>query len=414
MEATLKRGERRWTVGTCYLLIFCNSLAKTLVLVFLVGLIIEPDSPFVSPETGLGVRHLLYAVLVGISTAVEIVGNPLVGALSDQYGRRRLLLWTTFSGVAAYGLCVVGIYTSSIALVIIGRGLGGLSSANISLSAAAITDVTTEQNRGRYMSMLAVFQGLAWVIGPALGAYLANPDILSWFGPSVPFWLLVALLGVGYLLVLWVVKESHLAVEGAHFRWKELYTSFQEVFRVGDIGTLFLVFTAMVMGQVLFIYFFALYLTERFGLDEVVVANVFAYLALWRLVGGLVANQLFRRFGAVRLAVIPMWALGASCVVFLAFQSQVHLYWIVPIAAASQSIVTACFFTLFGDRIKEQMRGKIFAAINSMVAVVYTVAPFIAGGLALIWIDLPNLAGGLLVFGAAIWYMKTIAFRKSH
>ncbi|MGE3953828.1 MAG: MFS transporter [Parachlamydiales bacterium] len=410
MGQTLSASRRSWTIGTLYLLVFANSLGKTVILLFVAILLFDRNSPFLPEQTSEAARYLLYGLLIGASAAVELVITPFVGAISDRYGRRAILLVTTLSGILGYVLCVFGSYLFSVPLLMLGRAVSGLSTANVSISMACITDLTTPQNRGRYMSIISICQGFGWGVGPPIGAYLADPTLFPGAGPAIPFILMVALLGLGWLLLLSAAET--VTPNRAPLNLGDLYSAFQATFRVRGVGTLFLICGVMVIGVVLYVHFFGLYLTERFEMTPQRITLVFLYLAFWRLVGGFLANLLFKYFPARQLATIPMWVLAAACLVVLLPLSPVHLYWIVPLAALSATIVTACFFTLFGDAAHPDMRGKTFAGVQSLLAFAFLAVPFVAVGLAVAWLDLPNLLGGVLMLGATLWYMRAVAPKR--
>ncbi len=133
----------------------------------------------VSQMTGGGERFtpvLFGGVLGSLYATLQFFFSPFWGALSDRYGRRRILLVTTTGTCLSYLLWML---SGNFALLIGARLLGGAMSGNLSVATAAVADVTTRENRSKGMGLIGVAFGLGFVIGPALGGLFALFDPLQ-------------------------------------------------------------------------------------------------------------------------------------------------------------------------------------------------------------------------------------------
>ncbi len=133
-----------------------------------------------SASTGGGERFtpvLFGGVLGSLYATLQFFFAPIWGSLSDQKGRRSILLITTLGTCLSY---VLWLFAGNFALLIIARLVGGAMSGNLSVATAAVADVTTKENRSKGMGMIGAAFGLGFVIGPAIGGVCILFNPLEW------------------------------------------------------------------------------------------------------------------------------------------------------------------------------------------------------------------------------------------
>ncbi|KAK3074422.1 hypothetical protein LTR53_003153 [Teratosphaeriaceae sp. CCFEE 6253] len=114
---------------------------------------------------------LLGGALGSLFSLCQAVASPVIGTLSDRYGRRTALLWSMMGNIASVALwCAATDFRTFLA----SRVVGGLSEGNVQMALAIATDISTEEERGRTMAMVGACFSIAFTFGPALGAALAQ------------------------------------------------------------------------------------------------------------------------------------------------------------------------------------------------------------------------------------------------
>lgn len=142
---------------------------------------------------------------IGLTAAAfplaQLVGVPIMGALSDRFGRKPLLLISQITTCLSFIMLATA---NSLAMVIISRVFDGLFGANLSTAQAAISDVTTAENRARGLGITGAAFGLGFMLGPAISAIaLEFTDSLA-----IPAWIAAAYSAVSILLTLFAFEET--------------------------------------------------------------------------------------------------------------------------------------------------------------------------------------------------------------
>ena len=130
---------------------------------------------------------------------MQFIFSPILGSLSDQYGRRPILFFSIIG--SAIGYLFIG-FAFALWMVFAGRIISGITGGNISTAQAYIADATSKENRAKGMGLFGAMFGLGFVFGPAIGG------ILSRFGISVPFLFAAVLSAVNAILVYFILPET--------------------------------------------------------------------------------------------------------------------------------------------------------------------------------------------------------------
>jgi len=138
--------------------------------------------------------------------ADAVVFSPILGMMSDRYGRRPILLLSLAGAVVDYLFMAIA---PSLSLLFVGRAIAGITGASMAVTSAYIADVTPEEQRSRRYGQLGACFGIGFIIGPVLGGLLG-----AWW-VRAPFLAAAAMNALNLLLTLWLVKESHTAKDSA-------------------------------------------------------------------------------------------------------------------------------------------------------------------------------------------------------
>lgn len=142
--------------------------------------------------------------------ATQFVFSPMIGNLSDRFGRRPVLLASLFGFSIDY---LVLAFAPTLGWLFVGRIIAGITGASFTTASAYIADISTSEDRAKNFGMIGAAFGLGFVIGPMIGGLLGN------FGPRVPFMVAAALCMINFLYGLFILPESLKPENRRKFEW---------------------------------------------------------------------------------------------------------------------------------------------------------------------------------------------------
>lgn len=149
---------------------------------------------------------LLGGALGSLFSFCQAIASPVIGTLSDRYGRRTALLWSMMGNIASVALwCAATDFRTFLA----SRVVGGLSEGNVQLAMAIATDISSDEDRGKTMAMVGACFSIAFTFGPALGAALSQITVVAAnpFATAAGFSLLLIVTETAYLY--FALPETH-------------------------------------------------------------------------------------------------------------------------------------------------------------------------------------------------------------
>jgi DHA1 family tetracycline resistance protein-like MFS transporter len=161
----------------------------------------------------------VYGWLVGSFALMQFLGSPILGALSDRFGRRRVILISLAGSAIDY---VVMALAPTLAWLFIARAIAGLTAGILATTNAYVADVTAPEDRAKAFGMVGAAFGLGFILGPAVGGLLGE------FGLRVPFWAAAGLAALNWLYGMFVLPESLAPENRREFKWR----------RANPVGTL--------------------------------------------------------------------------------------------------------------------------------------------------------------------------------
>jgi len=179
--------------------------------------IIIPLLPFYA-ET-FGASPIAIGLLFASFSLSQLVASPILGDLSDRWGRRPVLIFSLLGTVVSFVMLALA---NSLVMLFAARIVDGLSGGNITTARAYIADVTTEENRAKAFGVLGAAFGLGFIVGPALGA------VFSRISYTAPIWAAAVITVIATALALfWLPETVHRSDAGGRSPWRALGDSWR-------------------------------------------------------------------------------------------------------------------------------------------------------------------------------------------
>lgn len=350
-------------------------LVTVLIDMITIGLIVPVLPPLVGQFTDSPAEQSFWygAVTFAFSIA-NFFGAPVLGALSDRFGRRPVLL-IGFCGLAL-NLFATALATALWVLVAV-RLVGGALQANAAVANAYVADITPPQERARRFGLLGAMFGIGFILGPVLGGLLGGIDL------HLPFFVAGSLAVLNFAYGVFVLPESLPREQRRPFDWRRAnpVTSLAALARLKGAGMLVGVIAFSGLAQFTLYTTWVLYTTFKFGWGPTANGwSLFAVGVVSALVQGLLLGRLLRWLGARRLALA---GLASSSLAFLCWglASQGWMMYAVIGLNVLGVTVAATVQSLISSSAAADQQGQTMGSVSSLNSLMAVAAPVIGAPL---------------------------------
>jgi MFS family permease len=353
--------------------------------------IVFPLLPFLLDGISSDARTL--GLLTGSYAIAQFAFTPLIGALSDRFGRRPVIATCVAGTVLGLGLfaAATGLPWCSrfpvanaegwpLALLFAGRMIDGVSGGTAATATAVLADISSPERRARAFGLVGVAFGLGFVLGPFLGGVLAERSL------TLPVLVAVAIAVINLVLVLALLPETHPPeARQAMPRKRELqpFHQLSRVFANPRIRRLAAAFFLFFLAFSAFTGVLVLYLQRSFGWGPRLTSTAFLVVGIVAMVvqGGLI-GPLVKRFGEWRLTLAGVGFVIAGCLLIplaTVRTAQPQVFSAVALLAVGTGLVTPCLRSLVSRRLDDSGQGAALGSLQGLQSAGSFLGPPLAG-----------------------------------
>ena len=353
-------------------------------------------------------------LLFSVYSVCMLIGSPLLGLISDRYGRRPVLIASQIGSMAGFillGVATTGDWAGPIlglTLVYLSRVIDGLSGGNISTAQAYISDVTGPKDRAKGMGMIGAAFGLGFAVGPAIGGVLGH------FAPSLPAYAAALCSALAAWQTWKFLPESKRHVHSAEAEAWLHPSRFVPILKNGVLMQLQLLFFFSMMAFVMMEATFALFMADEFGYGELAVGLLFALAGVTiAVMQGRLVPKWSKKIGEWPLVILgPLCVTAAMLLLALCGHYPLLLLVIVTILlnAGGRSLQTPTLSALVSHHSDPKQQGATFGLFHMLGSLSRVIGPAVAGLLYTRHHTAPYLLAGAITLAVAIW---TIALRRA-
>jgi len=349
-------------------------------------------------------------IMVALWAGMQFLFSPVIGSLSDRYGRRPVILISALGLAADFALMALAPNLWWLAL---GRILGGITSSSFTTTFAYMADITPPEQRSRAYGLIGAAYSAGFVLGPLAGGLLGE------LGPRVPFWAAAGLALIAFIYGLLVIPESLKPELRMPFSWRRANPvgSLKLLRSHPDLAGLAWVYFIIYVAHNVFAAVFVLYAGYRFGWS---IWAVGLSLALWGVLDiiaqALLVGPAVRRFGD-RATMIFGLVFGAVGLFILGLAPDEIIFVIGIFVSGMWAFAMPTIQSLMTSRVSESEQGQLQGANQSVASIASVAAPIFFGWIYALSVGaapvIPIAGAAFVVAGLVLAFAVPISLRAA-
>ena len=366
-------------------------------------LFLSESSKFFPVGTTDGMKYFLFGLLMAAYSIAQFFTAPLLGQLSDKYGRKVILTITIFGTVLSRLLFLVAIVTSNLPLAFIARLIDGGTGGNTAVAVAAVSDLSEEKKKARNISFVYVAMALGAISGPIISGALHGIDLGNKFIAPFAFSALVSLVN---LITIGLIFNESLKKPDLSLIIKPLSTikDMLKVFYDHQYKNLFLSLTIFLVAYNIVSQLFPIYMVKTYDLDVATVSGLFFLLAVSIVISQAVTFNYLHKLIPAKEIIKKILPGVAICVLLLMFYhipgigpNVLILTLVVMVFAMLYALVLPAFSVVFTEEAGKTGHGHSLGIVSSAQAFASSVGPLLGGFLVGIFYELPIVVCAILI-----------------
>ncbi len=330
--------------------------------------IILPLLPFYALEYKLTPDAI--GLIAAVYSVFQFIASPVLGAMSDKYGRRPLLIYSQIGSML--GFLMLG-WASAVWMLIASRVIDGISGGNITIAAAYVADITEPKDRASAMGVIGVAFGLGFMFGPFIGGELA-----ALWGKAAPAFGAAIFSGISVLLTIFYLKEP--VIHRSTKQGKKGLAMTIEYFRTKNLRTFLLIFFFFALPFALYVSMFSLYAHLELDFTERDVGRFLAYVGflgiIWQ---GVVIRPLVKKMGELFSVRLGMVCLAIGLLLIVLAENWLQLALVAFIFSFGSGITRVVISSLITQAAPPDKKGSVLGVSASLESLSRIIGPVIGG-----------------------------------
>jgi len=306
--------------------------------------------------------------------------------------------------ISLVGVCIgyllfgVAIEMQHLGLLFFSRLLPGFSSGNIAIMYSAISDISKPEEKAKNFGMIGAAFGLGFILGPAIGGYLADSEVVSWFNHATPFYFTAIITFINILLVKFRFPETLLEKRDTPI---SPFTGFKNLKKsLGDsnLRSIFSVVLLISLGFTFFTQFFAVVLLDGFGYTTKDLGLFYGWIGIWLVfTQGFLVGKISQRFSSEQVLKITILTLAIGIGITVIFENSMWFYLFAIVISISYGLTSPNLTTIVSEKVGADRQGEILGINQSMNSFGQIAPPVIGGFLNVLDGTYPIVASGVII-----------------
>jgi DHA1 family tetracycline resistance protein-like MFS transporter len=345
----------------------------------------------------------LFGYFVALYALMQFIASPILGSLSDRFGRRPILLSSLLGASIDY---VFMAFAPTLGLLFVGRLISGLTGASMTVANSYIADVSTDENRAGNFGMIGAAFGIGFIAGPLIGGLLGH------YGHQYPFLAAAVLNFLNFLFGIFILPESLDEAHRRHIEWKKLnpFSSLAKILKPSPILIFIVTYTLLFLAGNVHPSIWTLYTEYKFSWTPVQVGLSLSFVGLvYGLSQAMLTKKLVPKWGEHKALMIGV---AFNAIGFLLFAVATHgwMMYAVMLGCCLSGLAMPVLQSMMSREVEPNRQGELQGGLVSLSSLASIAAPLlytsafnlaVKPASAIPFIGLPYMVAALIVFFSA-------------
>lgn len=352
-----------------------------------------------------------FCLLIASFPFMQFFGAPILGGMSDRYGRKPIIMLSMIGTAVGYSLFTQALYQQSIFILFLSRLIPGFFGGSLSVLFSSISDVSSPSDKPKNFALIGMAFGLGFILGPVIGGIFSNASYCSWFNLTTPFVLATFLSLLNFVLVGLRFQETLSVKKHTKITFYKGVQNVKIAFTTANLRTLFSVTFLNTLGFSFYTQFFSVYMFEKFHSDTSEVGLIFGWVGFWLVfTQGFLIRKLNPSFSPIDIVSKTMLIIGLGIMCIVVPNALWGILVVNFCLAIAQGLNSPNLLTLVSGHAQTDQQGEILGINQSMQSLAQMIPPLIVAIFGKNLLLFPFVFGGSMTVLA--WIIFILRFKK--
>ncbi|MFN8673966.1 MAG: MFS transporter [Candidatus Sericytochromatia bacterium] len=405
----MNQDVKKISIFPILLSVFMDLLGIGIIIPVVAPLVIK--SPLLQAST-IETKDFILGFLISSYALSQFFSAPVLGALSDKLGRKKVLIFSIIGTIIGYLIFSFGVITNNLPLLFLGRIVDGITAGNLAVIYSSLADISDEKTKARNFGLVGMCFGLGFVIGPFIGGQLTNTNLVSWFNYSTPFLFCASLSFINLLFIIFKFQETLQTPKNTEINIFTGVKNIKKAFSNPALRNTFFVSFLTVFGFTMFSQFFQVFLLNKFpDKTEADIGILFGYFGIWSVItqGGLV-RRLSKKYQPEKILPYSIPFMALMLLTLIIPDKWSGLYISMALVSIAQGITSPNVNALVSNLSQKDEQGEVLGINQSVSSLGQAIPPIIGGVIIVSHLNYPVIASSICIFIA--WLVFTFKVKK--
>jgi MFS transporter, DHA1 family, tetracycline resistance protein len=399
--------KQKYTVLALFAVIMIDALGWGIAFPVLAPILLKNTSHMLNADTSLAAKNFFYELSLGIYCLFMFIMSPILGSLSDKYGRKKILVVSMLGNFLGFLISGLAIPMHSFAGVLIGRSIAGATAGSLPIAQAAMIDISEDSQKASRLGLVVLANVLGFAIGPVIGGFFMDQNIFgNHISYQVPFFVSCGMALLGALLVLVCFKETFIGNKQLKINVFTSVSNLHQAFTTKETFTYCAVLFCFLFGWAILFSTIPVFLTERLSWSGSSVGYFITYIGiLFGIIVIVVMPKITKLFSLSKVVFTALIILFLCNLLFPTIRNSIFP-WIVILLTAAVPFTYVGIVTLLSMEVDGQKQGQIMGVTGSIFAFTWGVGPMLAGFILKVGLTTPYILAGIFFLLAILLFRK--------